>query len=250
MDPFFTPADINGKILSISQFVNMYINFFIDADDLNSPTRSEIQFFFNSQDIKSFFPQHIQSEYVFIAPRLFHLNGISVEDSEKIQIILDAYNFLKAILTIYTNIRVYKNFFSKKNDFNNIEKMALNSEKRAYFIANELPMFFSYKGFFNKEDISFSSNLFDFTHKVYISINEHSNAQPTLLILLNKFKAFLVKKYKSTSWFLKRKQIEDELEKFCSNIQGFALSKEQKIAIVQFCLSFNNPEDNEDTPEN
>lgn len=193
MDPFFTPADINGKILSISQFVNMYINFFVDPDDFNSPNPSEIQFFFISQDIKSFFPQHIQSEYAFIAPRLFHLNGISVEDSEKIQIILDAYNFLKAILTIYTNIKIYKNFFSKKNDFNKIEKIALTNEKRSYFIANELPMFFSHKGFFNKEDISFSGNLFDFTHKVYISINEHSNNQPTLLILLNKFKAFLVK---------------------------------------------------------
>lgn len=234
MNPFISPSEFNGKILSLEQCMHLYFDIFVDEDgkDLDS---NNIKFFLRSQNINDFFSKKEDHYHVYYVPFWEGVSKYKKKDSKKIYIILNCHSFLRSLITIYENIKIYKIPFSFKGSLNNIETYSVDGEKRIYFINEEFSLFFKEKGFLEEEELYFSANIYSIMMKSY-ELMKQPIYIPSLMQALDRFKFFLHKKYKENTWTLKRKQLEDELEKFFHEYQGFKFTKEQKIALVQFSL--------------
>lgn len=236
MNPFINPSEFNGKIISIEQCIHLYFDMFIDQEDQNLDDQ-DIKFFLRSQNINDFFFKKEDPHNIYYIPFWEAIHRYPKRDSKKIQIILDSYTFLRSILNIHKNIKIYKIPFSFNGNLNNLENYLVVGEERIYCLNEEFNLFFKNKGSLDKEEMYFSANIYAVMRQTYDSMKQPV-CMPSLIQILDRFKLFLHKKHKEKTWLLKRKQIEDELEQFYHDAQGFTLTKEQKNAIVQFCLFF------------
>ena len=236
MNLFLTPEDVNGELITIEQYFKSYVNFFI-LENYGEQVARNASIFFSTHNLDFLLPPKNESKYIYMQLNEFSFINIPKKEGVILKSILKSFNFLRAILMIDDSIRIFKVPSSLGSNFKTAIKYELEDGDKTYFINHDISNFFVGKGFFNDDSIFFSYDVLESLEYNFLFKNKKYTHKQPIIIIFEKFLLWIKQRYKEEYIHLKKKQVESELEFFCSKNHGFFfLTKEQKSAIIQIVM--------------